>query len=61
VTLADEGLETLFGTQDENLRRIERTFGVTLTARGSALNINGDPDRVAVVENLLAGLNAVTE
>ncbi len=61
VTLAEEGLETLFGTQDENLRRIERTFGVTLTARGSALNISGDPDRVAVVESLLAGLNAVTE
>ena len=29
VTLAEEGLDTLFGTQDENLRRIERTFDVT--------------------------------
>ena len=25
VTLAEEGLDTLFGTQDENLRRIEDT------------------------------------
>jgi phosphate starvation-inducible protein PhoH len=43
VTLAEEGLDTLFGTQDENLRRIERTFDVTLTARGSEIHINGDP------------------
>jgi phosphate starvation-inducible PhoH-like protein len=60
VTLAEEGLDTLFGTQDENLRRIERTFGVNLTARGSELHIHGDPERVAVVERLLAELAAVT-
>jgi phosphate starvation-inducible PhoH-like protein len=61
VTVAEEGLDTLFGTQDENLRRIERTFGVVVTARGNELHINGDPERVQVVEQLLAGLNAVTE
>jgi len=61
VTLAEEGLDILFGTQDENLRRIERTFGVVLTARGTELNINGEPERVAVVERLLAELTAVTE
>ena len=61
VTLAEEGLDTLFGTQDENLRRIERTFGVALTARGNELHINGDPEPVQVVERLLAGLSAVTE
>ena len=61
VTLAEEGLDTLFGTQDENLRRIERTFGVTLTARGNELHINGDPERVQVVERLLSELSAVTE
>jgi phosphate starvation-inducible PhoH-like protein len=61
VTLAEEGLDTLFGTQDENLRRIERTFDVTLTARGTEIHINGDADRVSVVERLLAELTAVTE
>ncbi|HYN23263.1 MAG TPA: PhoH family protein, partial [Thermoanaerobaculia bacterium] len=61
VTLAEEGLDTLFGTQDENLRRIERTFDVTLNARGNELNVHGDPERVQAVERLLAGLNAVTE
>jgi len=61
VTLAEEGLDTLFGTQDENLRRIERTFDVTLAARGNELHIDGDPARVSVVERLLAELSAVTE
>ena len=61
VTLAEEGLDALFGIQDENLRRIERTFGVDLTARGNELHIHGDPERVQVVERLLGELNAVTE
>jgi phosphate starvation-inducible protein PhoH and related proteins len=61
VTLAEEGLDTLFGTQDENLRRIERTFDVTVAARGNELHINGDPERVRVVERLLSELTAVTD
>jgi phosphate starvation-inducible PhoH-like protein len=61
VTLAEEGLGTLFGTQDENLRRIERTFGVTLAARGTELQILGEPEPVAVVERLLTDLSAVSE
>jgi phosphate starvation-inducible PhoH-like protein len=61
VTLAEEGLDTLFGTQDENLRRIERTFGVTLAARGNELNILGDPEPVGEVVRLLTELSAVYE
>ncbi|HEY2740481.1 MAG TPA: PhoH family protein [Thermoanaerobaculia bacterium] len=61
VTLAEEGLDTLFGIHDENLRRIERTFDVSLTARGNELHIQGEPERVQAVERLLSGLNAVTE
>jgi phosphate starvation-inducible PhoH-like protein len=58
VILAEEGLDTLFGTHDENLRRIERTFDVTVTARGNELNLQGDPERVQVVEHLLNELRA---
>jgi phosphate starvation-inducible PhoH-like protein len=62
VTLAEEGLDTLFGTHDENLRRIERTFDVSLTARGNELHIQSDdPARVQAVERLLSGLTTVTE
>jgi phosphate starvation-inducible PhoH-like protein len=61
VTLAEEGLDTVFGTHDENLRRVERTFDVTVTARGNELNIQGEPERVEAAERLFNGLNAVTE
>jgi phosphate starvation-inducible PhoH-like protein len=61
VILAEEGLDMLFGTQDENLRRIERTFGVTVSARGNELQIQGEPERVAVVERLLHGLSEIAE
>jgi phosphate starvation-inducible PhoH-like protein len=61
VTLAEEGLDTLFGTHDENLRRIERTFDVTVTARGNELNVLGDPERVEAVERLLTELRTVYE
>ncbi|HWM94219.1 MAG TPA: PhoH family protein [Thermoanaerobaculia bacterium] len=61
VTLAEEGLDTVFGTNDENLRRVERTFEVTVSARGNEVNVQGDPQRVEAVERLFHGLNAVTE
>jgi phosphate starvation-inducible PhoH-like protein len=61
VTLAEEGLDTLFGTQDENLRRIERTFDVTVAARGTELQILGEPERVTVVERLLTDLSTVSQ
>ena len=60
LTLPDEGLETLFGTQDENLRRVERAFKVSLAARGSELRISGeDPQQVAAVEHLMSELSGL--
>jgi phosphate starvation-inducible PhoH-like protein len=61
ITVAEEGLDVLFGTHDENLRRIERTFGVTVTARGNELQVKGEDDRVAVVERLFSDLSTMTE
>ena len=57
MTLNEEGLDTLFGTQDENLRHIERAFGVQLAARGNALTISGEPDGVAAAAHLLEQLS----
>ncbi len=61
VTLVEQGIETLFGTQDENLKRIERAFDVTLTARGNQAHIDGDDERRGVVERLLRQLSALLE
>jgi phosphate starvation-inducible PhoH-like protein len=59
ITLAEEGLEAIFGTHDENLRRIERELGVTVNARGSEVTVAGEPERVAAVEHLLRELSAL--
>lgn len=56
ITLPSEGIETLFGTNDENLRRIERAFDVAITARGGELKVAGEPAAVALVEHLMGGL-----
>ncbi|HEX2163652.1 MAG TPA: PhoH family protein [Thermoanaerobaculia bacterium] len=59
LTLAEEGLEAIFGTHDENLRRIEREFGVTVTARGAEVAVHGEPEETAPVEHLLRELSAL--
>jgi len=56
LTLQEEGIETLFGTHDENLRRIERAFGVTVSARGGELKIAGEPEQVECTEHLMRQL-----
>jgi phosphate starvation-inducible PhoH-like protein len=61
LTLAEEGLEVLFGTRDENLKRIEKAFDVDVMARGNRLQIDGDPAKAALVEKLLAQLSALLE
>jgi len=59
MALPDEGIETLFGPFDENLRSLESALGVTLKTSGHDLVIEGDPDKVGRAERVfeqLAGL-----
>jgi phosphate starvation-inducible PhoH-like protein len=59
MALPDEGIETLFGPFDENLRSLESALGVTLKTSGHDLVIEGDPDNVGRAERVfeqLAGL-----
>jgi phosphate starvation-inducible protein PhoH and related proteins len=42
VSVPERGLETLFGTHDENLRFLEDTFRVRIKSQGSELIIEGD-------------------
>jgi len=57
LTLTEEGLDSLFGTQDENLRQIERAFDVQVHARGNALSLSGEPEAVAAASRLLEQLS----
>ena len=61
LNLAEEGLELLFGTRDENLRRIEAAFGVELAARGSHISVEGEPGAVQSVSRLLEQLSRLIE
>jgi phosphate starvation-inducible PhoH-like protein len=61
VTLPEEGIEVLFGTHDENLRRMERAFGVELAARGNELTISGSPEGTQAVQHLLGELGSLAE
>jgi len=57
LTLAEEGTEQLFGTRDENLRRIEAAFGVEVAARGNQVTISGAPEAVHAAERVLEQLS----
>jgi phosphate starvation-inducible PhoH-like protein len=59
ITMPDEGIETLFGSFDENLRQLESALDVTLRTTGHDIIIEGQPEQVAQAERVfeqLAGL-----
>ncbi len=53
-----EDLITVFGSFDENIRRIEEAFGVTIINRGTELKVSGDEESaykaVRTIEGLLS-------
>ncbi len=57
-----EDLQTanvLFGTHSENLRRIARTIGVKINAKGNVLTIQGEDLDVHLSKRVLSGLYAL--
>jgi len=61
VTIAEDRLELLFGTRDENLKRIERAFGVSVTARGGQVRVEGDDGPAAKAGYLVEQLSRLLE
>lgn len=51
-----EDLISVFGSFDENIRRIEDTFGVTIVNRETELKISGDPESADKAARTLEGL-----
>jgi len=56
VVMPDEGIETLFGSFDENLRSLETALDVTLRTSGHDVVVEGQPDAVAHAERVLEQL-----
>ena len=43
IALPEEGIETLYGARDANLRHIESLLSVHIRTQGSELTVQGDP------------------
>jgi len=54
--MPDEGIETLFGSFDENLRNLESALNVRLKTSGHDVVVEGAPDDVARAERVLEQL-----
>jgi phosphate starvation-inducible PhoH-like protein len=59
ITLPEEGIETLFGSLDENLKYLESLWGVRVRTQGHDLLVEGPHAGVARVERLLTQLTSL--
>ena len=53
LELPPQGLNTLFGVQDQNIKYLESLLDVSIGARGNELLIDGDPRDIETVEKIL--------
>src|SRR3970040_3004483 len=53
IAMPDEGIETLFGSFDENLRQLESALNVSLKTRGHDVVVEGSTDDLARAERVL--------
>jgi phosphate starvation-inducible PhoH-like protein len=53
IELPPRGLNALFGVQDQNIKYLESLLDIRLSARGNELTVEGDPDNIQTVENIL--------
>ena len=61
ITLPEAGIETLFGSYDENLKYLESLLGVKLRTQGHELIVEGVPAGVSKVERLFSQLTALAQ
>ena len=53
LELPPQGLNTLFGVQDQNIKYLETLLDVSIGARGNELLLDGDPADIETVEEVL--------
>src|SRR5687768_8202084 len=53
VAIPDEGIESLYGSLDENLKHLEQAFGVRISTGPSELIIEGDAGDAGRAERVL--------
>ncbi len=53
IELPPQGLKTLFGVQDQNIKYLEALLNINIGARGNELMIDGEPKDIETVEKIL--------
>ena len=56
ITVPEEGIETLFGSYDENLKHLESRFNVRIKTQGHELLVEGDTPSVDKVDRVVVQL-----
>jgi phosphate starvation-inducible PhoH-like protein len=59
IPVPEEGIETLFGSYDENLRFLESLLNVRICTQGHDLLVEGEPSSLSTVERLVGQLSVL--
>ncbi|HZR24372.1 MAG TPA: PhoH family protein [Vicinamibacterales bacterium] len=59
LTVPEEGIETLFGSYDENLKHLESLFNVRIRTQGHDLVVEGDGPGLDKVDRVVVGLSSL--
>ena len=59
IAIPDEGIETLFGSYDENLRNLENLFNVRIRTDGHELLVDGESVDVAKTRRVVGQLSSL--
>src|SRR5258706_12909454 len=59
ITVPEEGIETLFGSYDENLKHLEACFNVRIKTQGHDLIVEGEPPNLDKVDRVVGQLSSL--
>ena len=59
ITVPEEGIETLFGSYDENLKHLEARFNVRIKTQGHELLVEGDSPSLDKVDRVVGQLTSL--
>src|SRR5689334_11179538 len=59
ITVPEEGIETLFGSYDENLKHLESLFHVRIRTQGHDLLVEGESPDLDKVDRVVGGLSSL--
>src|SRR5947207_6098721 len=59
LTVPEEGIETLFGSYDENLKHLEALFNVRIRTQGNELLVEGDSPSLDKVDRVVGQLTSL--